>query len=643
MKILRMVMMVLLLAVPGVGRAADLGVVRLSLVIGDVQVQAQDADEWVPAVANMPLAEGDRIWVPEGGRTEIQIRGGCYLRLDAGSSLDIVAARKESLQFYLAEGRAYINNRKGGTKRIQMDAPDASAGIADNSIVMVDADYDDSIGVPVIRGHAIVDTERGTIRVPAGSSLRIAYGGEAQLAPLDPPDEWLTWNRNQDRRLETAAESLRYLPVELEDYAYDLDDYGRWHYMPEYGYVWAPRLSLSIGWSPYRQGRWVWVRGDYVWVSYEPWGWAPYHYGRWTFTPRFGWCWVPPARGAAWWGPGYVGWVHTPESVAWVPLAPGDVYYGYGNFGPHSVNIANATVSRSAVRHYRNLRVRNAVTVIHSDTFIKGKRQPVAVRGNLFTARVGSVGPPRFRPERETRRPVFKSIPAVKRPPERLSRERRHDVREQRRHFPDGKGAVIAPGRPARELPVVRREAPGQSAVKPAAPVVRKRDIRGGTPPAPAVRYQDSQGVTVKGDRDDAQVKRRRRSPGAPARIQEAPAGRMVNQPTPPVPVTQMPAKQVKPQPATAPPVRRSRPREERSMTPPPSPPPATVTPAQQGNQQPVVTAPPAPQPKQSRPPRQRPAAAVDSPSAKQPANTPPAEERKEHKVREEREKEGAR
>ncbi|QSV45883.1 FecR family protein [Geobacter benzoatilyticus] len=624
MKIVRMVMAVLLLAVPVAGWGAELGIVRLSLVDGDVQVQAQDADEWVPAVANMPLAEGDRIWVPEGGRTELQIRGGCYLRLDAGSSLDIVAARNESLQFYLAEGRAYINNRKGGTKRIQMDAPDASTVIADNSIVMVDADYDGNIGVPVIRGHVLVDTERGTVRVPAGRSLRIDYEGGTELAPLDPPDEWLAWNRNQDRRLETAAESLRYVPVELEDYAYDLDDYGRWHYLPEYGYVWAPRLSLSAGWSPYRQGRWVWVRGDYVWISYEPWGWAPYHYGRWTHTPRFGWCWVPPARGAAWWGPGYVGWVHTPESVAWVPLAPGDIYYGYGNFGPNSVNIVNATVSRSAVRHYRNIRVRNAVTVIHSDTFIKGKQQRVAVRGNLFTARVGSVGPPRFRPERETRRPVFKSVPAVKRPPERLSRPKRHDAPEQRRHAPDGKGAVILPGRPAGELPVVRREAPKQPAVKPAAPAMKNRDIRGGKPLAPAVRYRESQGVAVKGDRGDEQVKRR------------------------------------------------SRPRDGRTMTPPLSPSPATALPAAHDNPQPAVTAPPNPQPKRSRPPRQRPAAVIQqtgsaegrppgqggekrekgehgitaapaSPSVKQPANTPQGEERKEHKGREEWKKEGAR
>jgi len=26
----------------------------------------------------------------------------------------------------------------------------------------------------------------------------------------------------------------------------------------------------------------------------------------------------PPMRGAAWWGSGYVGWVYTPTTVAWV-------------------------------------------------------------------------------------------------------------------------------------------------------------------------------------------------------------------------------------------------------------------------------------------------------------------------------------
>ena len=550
MNMVRIVVMALLLAVPGASWAAELGLVRLSLVTGDVQVRPEDDDEWVPAAANMPLAEGDRIWVPDGGRAEVQIRGGVYLRLDARTALDIVELQEESYQFHLAEGRAYINNRKGGIDHIQVDTPHASAGIFDNSLVMVDAKYDDTTDASVIRGYALVETERGRTRVSAGNALHLTDGTGAEISPINPPDAWENWNRIRDRRLADAAESLRYIPDELDDYAYDLDDHGRWHYLQEYGYVWAPRVSLSAGWSPYRQGRWTWVRGNYVWISYEPWGWVPYHYGRWTFSAGLGWCWVPPTRGAAWWGPGYVGWVHTPSSVAWVPLAPGEIYYGYGSYGPLSVNITNVTVPRTVVRDYRNVRVRNAVTVIHRDTFIAGKKHREAVRHNPFTAGDGSVGPPRFRPERETRRPVIRAIPAQRRPPERVQRVKVEEIRRERRLVTGEKGSVFTPGRQPEDLRVLRREAPRRIVVQP--------------PPSP-VREKGVQGTRPQQDRRKNTVEQKRRSPGAPARV---PLKRVEEQParpsTPVPPVTAPPVTRSQPQPAPASPATRSQPRQER-------------------------------------------------------------------------------
>ena len=537
MNMVRMILVLLLIMLPRGVWASEPGLVRLSLVNGDVQLQPGDDGEWVPAVANMPLGDGDRIWVPEGGRAEVQIQGGVYLRLAARTALDIVDLRDESYQFYLGEGRAYINNRKGGIDHIQVDTPHASAGIFDNSLVMVDAGRQGITDVSVIRGYALVETERGKTRVPAGNALHLTDGTGAEIAPIDPPDAWERWNRNRDRGLADAAESLRYIPDELDDYAYDLDNHGRWYYLQEYGYVWAPRVSLSVVWSPYRQGRWIWSRGDYVWISYEPWGWVPYHYGRWTFSVGLGWCWVPPSRGAVWWGPGYVGWVHTPASVAWVPLAPGEVYYGYGSFGPLSVNIMKATAPRPVVRDYRNVRVRNAVTVIHRDTFISGKKHQAPVRQNPFIAAEASMGPPRFRPERETRRPVIKAIPAERRPPERVKRVRVEEIRRERRLEPSEKGSVFTPGRQPDDLHVNRREAPRRTVVTPPPPVVRDRGVQGAPPQQ---------------ERKKDTIERKRRSPGAPARI---PGRRMDEQPVK-TPVSAPPV--------TAPPAVKSPPRQDR-------------------------------------------------------------------------------
>jgi len=75
--------------------------------------------------------------------------------------------------------------------------------------------------------------------------------------------------------------------------------------------------------------------------------------------------WVPPVRGAVYWGPGYVGWVSTPTYVAWVPLAPGETYYGHGYYGPHSVNVTKVNVNTVVVKNvYKNVHVNNGVTVV---------------------------------------------------------------------------------------------------------------------------------------------------------------------------------------------------------------------------------------------------------------------------------------
>ena len=108
-------MVVFLILFPAAAFAVELGTARISLITGDVQIYTADTEDWVAASINMPLREGDRIWVPDGARTEVHIQGGVYIRLGSATSFDLLALRDESFQFYLNGGRAYINNRQGGS------------------------------------------------------------------------------------------------------------------------------------------------------------------------------------------------------------------------------------------------------------------------------------------------------------------------------------------------------------------------------------------------------------------------------------------------------------------------------------------------------------------------------------------------
>jgi len=68
MKRLMMIFLVCLILLPSVYASAfDLGGMRFSFIRGDVQVWTEHTNDWVPASINMPLREGNRIWVPEEG------------------------------------------------------------------------------------------------------------------------------------------------------------------------------------------------------------------------------------------------------------------------------------------------------------------------------------------------------------------------------------------------------------------------------------------------------------------------------------------------------------------------------------------------------------------------------------------------
>lgn len=484
-----------LLLIPAFGVADELGIIRLSLIEGNVQVLIQDTTGWTPATINLPMNEHDRLWVPDNSRVELQIQGGVYTRAEGNTALDILTLNRESVQFYLDQGHIYINNRRNGMRTVQVDTSMASFRSYDNTVMMVDVAEDGVTEISVFEGIVNAESRAGAVSVSAGNTLTIRGENSADISPISPPDQWEQWNMDRDRELTARNESSRYLPDELHEYASDFDQYGRWDYVSDYGYVWLPSVTVA-NWAPYTYGSWVWIRSNYVWVDYHPWGWAPSHYGRWTFIASRGWCWVPPAFGAVYWAPGYVGWVVTPTYVAWVPLAPGEIYYGYGYYGPGSVNIATVNINTVIVsRTYRNANVNNSVVVVRRDTFGTGRRTPVRVQENPFHVRQGrtqniDIVPPRARPEkrvvlappevrqhtdqmrqqaRPNRRAITQMPPAISGDRERRDRAQRPDV------SPRGVSpSLVQPGQ-QQQLPPERVQRNRPENMKNERPLVRQR------------------------------------------------------------------------------------------------------------------------------------------------------------------------
>ena len=445
----------LILLFPSLAVADDLGLARLSLIRGDVQIITQDNEEWAPASLNMPLNEGDRLWVSENSRLEIQVSGGVYLRADERTSIDILSLKSDAMQLYMEHGHIYLANRRGGIQTVQVDTPQSSIRSYDNSIMLLDVAEDSMTEVQSLKGYVYAENREGKTRIASGSALTIRPDGTAELSPIGNPDEWETWNRDLDMQRMVGGESSRYLPDALQEYSSDFDRNGRWVYVRDYGYVWNPTITVAE-WAPYSQGYWKWMRGQYVWISYEPWGWAPYHYGRWTSVIGMGWCWVPPSIDDVYWGPGYVGWVNTPDYIGWIPLAPGEIYYGYGYYGPKSINITTINVNTIIAVPFRNVPVRNSVTVLRRDTFGTPKPLPVKPKENPFlTHRDVFLPPPALKPGKP--HPIQPRIiePAHQQPPERIQRIRPAEIKIERKLIKERDASVF---RPESQKPLVIKQ-----------------------------------------------------------------------------------------------------------------------------------------------------------------------------------------
>jgi hypothetical protein len=373
------------------------------------------------------------------------MRDGTSVRLDENSSMDILTRDGDSSQFYLSGGHAYVNFRGLQKSLLQMDTPVSSVRAYEKSVFRIDVFDRGESDISVFKGTLSAEGRGGKTRISAGNILSLRDTPYAALSALGPPDDWERWNREMDRKTERRY-SAQYLPDDLTAYSYEFDEYGKWVYVRDYGYCWTP-TAISAGWAPYRLGRWTWIGGDYVWVSYEPWGWTPYHYGRWAHVPSFGWCWVPPARGAVYWSPGYVGWVYTPSYVSWVPLAPGEVYYGYGYYGPHSVNLIHVNINTVHITNvYRNVHVHNAVTVVGHDAFVRGRTMDPRIKENPFLTQRIHAGRPQITPVRETRMPVMRDIPETKKPPRAIRQREVTQVKENRPVVKDPARSVLRPG-----------------------------------------------------------------------------------------------------------------------------------------------------------------------------------------------------
>ena len=269
------------------------GAARISLMRGEVSTQRGDSGGWSAAALNAPMMAGDKISTGDNASAEVQLDFADVLRLGDHAQAQIAALTRTGIQVQVAQGLVSYTAFKDGEAQVEIDTPNlAIHPIGKEGSYRILVSSPEESEVIVRKGEAEISTPSGSVRVQKGQLITVrGTGNDAQYKVAEAParDNWDQWNNDRDHIIRDAAawgHTNRYYTG-----SEDLDAYGSWTTVPDYGPVWVP--AVAPGWVPYRAGNWVWEPyWGWTWVSYEPWGWAPYHYGRW-FLWGNSWAWWP--------------------------------------------------------------------------------------------------------------------------------------------------------------------------------------------------------------------------------------------------------------------------------------------------------------------------------------------------------------
>ncbi len=231
-------------------------VARISLIAGnDVSFsRGDDPENWQPADLNVPMTLGDRVWTGDGGRIELQVHGGSVVRLAGRTDLQALNLTGSMKQFSLTLGTASFQVRRLADDEVfEVDTPNTAVTFERPGDYRVDVDDDGNTRVQVRRGRAMAAAGGGQVALSAGDEMDVD-GTERpryDIVAVPRPDGWDQWVAQRDQQL-AQARSYTYVTADIAGVE-DLDQYGRWQQIPEYGWTWSP-ISVEAGWAPYRAG-----------------------------------------------------------------------------------------------------------------------------------------------------------------------------------------------------------------------------------------------------------------------------------------------------------------------------------------------------------------------------------------------------
>ena len=178
-------------------------VARLSYVEGAVSFASADAGDWTDADLNRPLTSGDRLWLDQDARAELEV-GSTTLHLDRETAFGVIKLDDGVLLASLTEGAASIRVRTlADQETIQVETPNAAVRIRGAGEYHIEVDTDSD--------RTIVRARSGEAEVMGGSASHLVRASQegvftgldelrAQIGPIAPRTAFETWADDRARR-----------------------------------------------------------------------------------------------------------------------------------------------------------------------------------------------------------------------------------------------------------------------------------------------------------------------------------------------------------------------------------------------------------------------------------------------------------
>lgn len=208
------------------------------------------------------LESGDVVTTGMGGRVEVLLNPGSYMRVAENSEFEMTDTSLDSLRVRLLKGSAIIEvvGTDDTKVSLQLLTPQTSARIIKRGIYRFNVLASGVTEVLVKKGRALVGTS--ALVVKSGNMITVSRSGMSEVAKIDKrmEDSLELWSRERaeylasiNRRMPPASTIIDYSTDVWADNTYNNRHNGRWVYDPTRNcYVFLPGRGGSS--SPYGYG-----------------------------------------------------------------------------------------------------------------------------------------------------------------------------------------------------------------------------------------------------------------------------------------------------------------------------------------------------------------------------------------------------